>query len=45
MCGHCPICLRNAEWDAKFNQKFGESMKDYYTGTRLTHNSSWWSDM
>jgi hypothetical protein len=45
MCGHCPICLRNAEWDAKFNLKFGESMKDYYSGARLTHRSSWWSEL
>jgi hypothetical protein len=44
-CGHCRICLQNAEWDAKFNQKFGESMKDYYSGMRLTRQASWWSEL
>jgi hypothetical protein len=44
-CGHCRVCLQNAEWDAKFNQKFGESMKDYYSGMRLTRQASWWSEL
>ena len=44
-CDHCRVCLQNAEWDAKFNQKFGESMKAYYSGTRLTRQASWWSDL
>lgn len=44
-CGHCRVCLQNAEWDAKFNQKFGESMKDYYSGLRLTRRASWWSEL
>jgi len=44
-CGHCRVCLQNAEWDAKFNEKFGESMKDYYSGTRPTRQASWWSEL
>jgi hypothetical protein len=44
-CGRCRVCLQNAEWDAKFNQKFGESMKDYYSGMRLTRQASWWSEL
>ena len=44
-CGHCRVCIQNAEWDAKFNEKFGESMKDYYSGTRMTRQSSWWSEV
>jgi hypothetical protein len=44
-CGICRVCLQNAEWDAKFNQKFGESMKDYYSGMRLTRQASWWSEL
>jgi hypothetical protein len=44
-CGQCRICLQNAEWEAKFNQKFGESMKDYYSGTRPTRQASWWSEL
>src|SRR4051794_12654912 len=44
-CGHCRVCLQNAEWDARFNEKFGQSMKDYYSGMRLTRQASWWSDI
>jgi hypothetical protein len=44
-CGHCRVCLQNAEWDTKFNQRFGESMKDYYSGTRPTRQASWWSEL
>ncbi len=44
-CGQCRVCQQNAEWDAKFNQKFGESMKDYYSGMRLTRQASWWSEL
>jgi len=39
------VCLQNAEWDARFNEKFGQSMKDYYSGMRLTRQASWWSDI
>ena len=44
-CGHCRVCQQNAEWDAKFNQKFGDSMRDYYSGMRLTRQNSWWSEL
>jgi hypothetical protein len=44
-CGQCRVCIQNAEWDAKFNQKFGESMKDYYSGMRLTRQASWWGEL
>jgi hypothetical protein len=44
-CGQCRVCQQNAEWEAKFNQRFGESMKDYYSGMRLTRQASWWSEL
>jgi hypothetical protein len=44
-CGLCRVCQQNAEWEAKFNSRFGASMKDYYSGMRLTRQASWWSDM
>jgi hypothetical protein len=37
--------MQNAEWDAKFNQKFGESMKTYYSGVREVRQWSWWSEV
>lgn len=43
--GRCPICLQNDKWEAKFNRRFGESMKEYYSGTRPPQQSSWWSEL
>jgi hypothetical protein len=44
-CGHCTHCIQNAEWDAKFNLRFGESMKEYYSGSRLNRQVSLWSEL